>query len=119
VSTHLIPVGFRLQVQLIDPFCRFSYVRMMELSSVNKVLTFWLTAEAALDVIIAGTLSLFAGYILRPMIVTDSLVGILLYTLNSSRTGMRKSDKVLDRLMRMSMQTGESVHVSVLDFKIF
>ncbi|KAJ2914711.1 hypothetical protein MD484_g5716, partial [Candolleomyces efflorescens] len=63
---------------------------MMELSSVNKVLTFWLTAEAALDVLIAG---------------------ILLYTLNASRTGMKKSDKALNQLMRMSVQTGEFAHV--------
>ncbi|RXW16288.1 hypothetical protein EST38_g9569 [Candolleomyces aberdarensis] len=58
---------------------------MMELSSVNKVLTFWLTAKAALDV---------------------SIAVILLYTLNASKTGMRKSDKVLNRLMRTSVQTG-------------
>ncbi|RXW23159.1 hypothetical protein EST38_g2682 [Candolleomyces aberdarensis] len=52
---------------------------MMGLSSVNNVLTFWLTAEAAIDVLIAVILS---------------------YTLNGSRTGMRKSDKVLNRLMK-------------------
>ncbi|KAJ2932339.1 hypothetical protein H1R20_g4752, partial [Candolleomyces eurysporus] len=63
---------------------------MMGLSSVNNVLTFWLTAEAAIDVLIAA---------------------ILLYTLNSSRTGMRKSDKVLNRLMKASVQTGEANHV--------
>ena len=90
--------------------------RMMELSSVNNVLTFWLTAETTIDALIAGTPLVRWSIDHRPIELTDSLslTVILLYTLHSSRTGMRNSDKVLNRLMRASVQTGELNHVLYL-----
>ncbi|TEB24020.1 hypothetical protein FA13DRAFT_1739530 [Coprinellus micaceus] len=58
---------------------------MMELGSVNTVLTVWLSSETAIDVIIAV---------------------ILLFVLHNSKSGLRNSDRVMERLMRTSLQTG-------------
>lgn len=58
---------------------------MLELSTVNTVLTFWLTAETAIDL---------------------SIAVILLFTLYQSRSGLKGTDRVVKHLMRTSLQTG-------------
>ncbi|TFK26891.1 hypothetical protein FA15DRAFT_587525 [Coprinopsis marcescibilis] len=58
---------------------------MMHLSEVNGLLTVWLTLEVVVDLVLAA---------------------LLLATLQSKGTGFKQSDRVLRRLIRLSVQTG-------------
>ncbi|KAJ3525437.1 hypothetical protein NMY22_g10580 [Coprinellus aureogranulatus] len=62
-----------------------AFVSMAELSTINTVLTVWLSSETAVDVAIAA---------------------ILLFILHNSKSGLKNSDRVMERLMRASLQTG-------------
>ncbi|EAU86416.2 hypothetical protein CC1G_05410 [Coprinopsis cinerea okayama7 len=58
---------------------------MPALVSINAILTAWLSLEVTIDILIAG---------------------ILLYVFRRASTGLRRSDAVLRKLMRLSLQTG-------------
>lgn len=83
---------------------------MLQLSTVNTVLTFWLSSEAATDVLISGVFSQLEYHHRESLTI---LTAILLFTLHASKTGFAKSDQVVSRLMRTSLQTGECIQISL------
>ncbi|KAF7768111.1 hypothetical protein Agabi119p4_7354 [Agaricus bisporus var. burnettii] len=50
--------------------------------------------------------SLLAAWLVMEVVVDASIAGILIYKLSMSKTGHKNSDSVLNRLIRMSVQTG-------------
>lgn len=51
--------------------------------------------------------SLLAAWLVMEVVVDASIAGILIYKLSMSKTGHKNSDSVLNRLIRMSVQTGK------------
>jgi hypothetical protein len=73
-------------------------------ASLNTLLIVWCSLEACVDILISGS---SRSCLSDGQLIFFCGAGTLLHSLSKTRTGTHRSDKVINRLMQTTIQSGE------------
>ena len=79
------------------------YLRIVHFGVLKPFVICWLGFQTSADILITG---LFCPFIFLPGVISSSLLVSLTFVLSRSRTGFRKTDTIINRLIRGAIQTG-------------